>query len=155
MPKLLFLIIVVLIISFSFFIIKNFFQVNIAKGYVYDCQTHQPISDVEVSLNNRGWGLYNNQLIWDKDYSYKAATNNDGSFRIAYKGTPTDIQAKKQGYYLAQKYDYPNQNIKLELLSGNNASEVTYNCKLSFECIKKEIINGVETSRDVCADQVR
>lgn len=127
-------------------------QKKIAAGYIYDCHTNQPLSNAEVSINDRGWGLSNGSLIWDKSYAYKAVTSERGFFRIIYKGNPTDMQAKKSGYIAAQQYEKPTRNIIIKMREGDIPGEVSYNCRLSSECLQATNEDGVLVTKNVCAN---
>lgn len=148
--------VILFIASFLFFTVVFSLlsrQSNVAEGYVTDCESNIPVEGAQVSLNERGWGFRDGQLVWDKDYAYTALTTKQGFFQIIYKGNPTDIKATKSGYLLEQKYETPSKNVSLKMLRGDMPTEVTYDCKLSKECLVTIVDHGVQITKNVCTSE--
>lgn len=123
---------------------------KIISGVVLDCQTNKPISDVEVSVNQIGWG-FDRYLVWDKSYVYATKSDNLGHFKISYRvGSSANILAKKERYITTQQFEHPTDGVMVKLLKGNKPLEVTYNCKLSSECLQTTVENNVQVSRNIC-----
>ena len=122
------------------------------SGIVLDCSTNEPIVNAEVSANQRGWGLIDGSLLWDKDYISKARTDNSGEFTLGYRvGDSANMRANKEGYITAQQFEPRGEGIVVRLLQGNNPAEVTYNCKLLSECLETTVEDGIQVTRNVCA----
>lgn len=123
------------------------------KGYVFDCETNEPIEESVVSTNQSGWGINNGQLVWDK--SYKTFTNTDerGYFELSFDvGDSAKIHVKKEGYFSAEQFESPGDDIKIGMLKGGGALDYTHNCHPLSECISCVEKNGVTTCRDICFD---
>lgn len=72
------------------------------EGTVVD-SSGAPLPGVTVAVKNRGWGLSNGQLVWDKEYVYQTRSDSAGRFRIIYDvGGSAHLTATAQGY---QPYD--------------------------------------------------
>jgi hypothetical protein len=145
---LLFSVIALLALSFIFLPKEKYVQ-----GTVIDCDTDNPIRDAEISVNQRGWGTNNGQLVWDKDFVYLAKTDENGRFYIKYKvGSSVNLRAKKQGYLAAEQWEEKNSDVVMKMQQGDipYPLEVTYNCKTLSECMKCEMVNNVNTCRNVC-----
>ena len=121
------------------------------SGVVLDCITNQPVANVEVSTNQRGWGFIEGSLVWDKDYISKTTTSSSGEFTTTYSaGGTADIKASKEGYITAQQFENPKERMVVRILQGDKPREVTYNCRLSSECLETRIENNVQITRNVC-----
>lgn len=123
------------------------------SGIVYDCHTAEPIAGAAVTIVGTGWG-WNESLVWDETYLSQSKTLEDGSFNMSYN-LGTELSAEKDGYLKAQKYTYPDTQLKIGMVkkTNDNSSELlSYDCKLFSQCFKTKVINGVETSWDSCAN---
>lgn len=119
-------------------------------GYIVDCQTNSPIIGVDVTVNQIGWG-FDGHLVWDKSYVYSAKSDDSGYFKISYNvGSSANITAQKNGYIKAQRFEDPKDGIMVKLLKGNKPPEVTYNCKLSSECLQTTVENNMQVTRNIC-----
>jgi len=120
------------------------------SGIVVDCETGKSLTDVEVSVNQRGWG-FDKYLVWDKDYVYRTRSNESGYFEITYQvGSSAHLIARKDGYLRADKYEYPQDGVTVRMLQGDAPAEVTYDCKGLSECLKTTVEDGVQVTRNVC-----
>src|SRR3989338_3949845 len=109
------------------------------------------INNAEVSVNQVGWGFQNGNIVWDKMYVNSVHTDSLGYFQILYRvGSSANLMSKKAGYITAQQYEYPAEDITINMLKGYKPTEVTYNCKLSSECLSCANEDGVKVCRDVC-----
>ncbi len=82
------------------------------EGKSVDCNTNNPIADVQISTNQSGWGFSNGQLVWDKDYITTAQSDASGLFKLSYKvGDSADIKARKEGYITAEQFESPATGI--------------------------------------------
>lgn len=145
--RLVIFLIFVLVISFGFIFARR--EKTIA-GHIVDCQTNSPIVGAEVAVNQIGWG-FNDYLVWDKSYVYSAKSDNSGYFKIRYKvGDSANVTAQKDGYIKAQQFEDSRSDVVIKMLQGNKPIEVTYNCKLSSECYKTTLENGVQVTRNIC-----
>ncbi|OGY96753.1 MAG: hypothetical protein A2122_00315 [Candidatus Liptonbacteria bacterium GWB1_49_6] len=101
-------------------------------GRVVDCQTGAPIGSAEVSVDQRGWGIQNGQVIWDKDYIYTTHTDQDGRFALRFKvgANSVNLIAKFPSYLRAQQYERPDSDtVLIRMLVGSNPlNEPTENC---------------------------
>jgi len=145
------ILILVLIISIPFllfsFVFRNEKQID---GYVLDCETESPIGNAEVSVNQRGWGTHNGQLVWDKDYTTVTTSDDSGYFVISYRvGSSAHIQVKKSGFINAEQWEYPG-TITVKILRGDKPTEMTNYCKVSSECLSCIIENGIQVCRNTC-----
>lgn len=52
------------------------------SGEVRDATSGRPIANAEVEVTTSGWGRRDGDLVWDKDYAYRARTGPDGTFRV-------------------------------------------------------------------------
>jgi hypothetical protein len=141
------LLIITLIISLGFLISR---REKVVSGHVLDCATGRPIAGAEVHANQSGWG-FGDYLVWDKPYISSAVTDDTGHFTMTYRvGDSANISAEKKGFLKALQYESPRSDAVIKLLQGNKAAEVTYNCKLSSECLVTTLENNVQVSRNVC-----
>ena len=141
-----FVLLIILILVSPAFLFKK-----VVSGKVIDCATQQPIKSATVTVNQRGWGKSNGQIVWDKDYVYTATTDKNGNFRIEYSvGSSANLTVKKEGYLWANQWESPKENIVIGLMAGNNSMERTYHCKLSAQCIKKRLEGKMEIYENVC-----
>ena len=123
------------------------------QGFVYDCETKDPIKGSTVSTNQIGWGISNKQLVWDKDYKTFTKTNESGYFKLSFEvGNSAKIQVSKDGYYSAEQFEYPGDDIKIGMLKGGSYLDYTHNCRPLSECITCVDNDGVTSCRDICFD---
>jgi hypothetical protein len=125
------------------------------SGTVVDCETHQPISDVETTVHGNGWGWSESGgLVWDKEYSASDSSNELGDFSINYK-LGTAFVARKEGYLTARSFVDDGATVEVGMLKtplGYDSSDSTYNCKLESECYKTRVEDGVEISWNDCTN---
>jgi len=137
----------VLVISFGFIFAR---REKAIIGHIVDCQTNNPIAGAGVAVNQIGWG-FNDYLLWDKSYAYSAKSDNSGYFKIKYRvGSSANITVQKDGYIKAQQFEYPRDDVIIKMLQGDKPTEVTYNCKLSSECLETTLENGIQVTRNIC-----
>lgn len=147
MIRLVILLILALVIFIGFIFAR---REKTVAGHIVDCQTNNPIIGAEVVVNQRGWG-FDGYLVWDKSYVYSAKSGNSGYFKINYNvGSSANITAQKDGYIKAQQFESPKDGVVVKMLLGNKPLEVTYNCKLSSECLQTTVKNNVQVTRNVC-----
>ncbi|OGI60536.1 hypothetical protein A2641_03315 [Candidatus Nomurabacteria bacterium RIFCSPHIGHO2_01_FULL_37_25] len=145
----LFLGLILILVITVFFIYTR--REKVISGYVRDCGTNEVINNAEVSVNQVGWGFQNGNIVWDKMYVNSVHTDSLGYFQILYRvGSSANLMSKKAGYITAQQYEYPAEDITINMLKGYKPTEVTYNCKLSSECLSCANEDGVKVCRDVC-----
>lgn len=128
---------------------------KILSGRVLDCQTNQPVEGVEIVAAQTGWGWDSSvsYLVWDKSYATKTITDNNGNYILKYNvGSSAHIVTTKDGYYKADQYESPGNNILIKVLSGNkdNKYEFTSYCKFLKDCMQMTVENGVKIYRDIC-----
>ena len=120
------------------------------SGVVVDCQTGTPVADAEVSINQRGWG-FDKHLVWDKDNVSRGRTDRAGHFTISYRiGGVAHIRVQKEGYLTAEQFEQPRGDVVVRMLQGSNPAEVTYNCRLSSECITETLEGNVRIYKNSC-----
>jgi hypothetical protein len=140
------------IMVFAFVATALSFREKAVSGQVVDCETNEKIMDAKVSLQQRGWG-FDGGLVWDKTYVSETLTNGVGEFEATFRvGNNANILVSKDGYVNAQQFEEPAKNISVRMLRGNYPTEVTYNCTLSSECLKKTVEGGVTVFRNSCVD---
>lgn len=145
--RLIIFVILVLVIFFSFVFAR---REKIIAGRIVDCQTNSPVGGAEVAVNQIGWG-FSGHLVWDESYVYRAKSDDSGYFKIKYRvGSSANIMVKKDGYINAHQFEYSRNDVIIKVLQGNKSTEVTYNCKLSSECLETTFENGVRVARNVC-----
>lgn len=139
---------VIIIIGITFFFAR---REKIIEGQVVDCNTSQPITGAVVLVNQRGWGIRNNNIVWDNNYQTQTHTDQEGHFKLSFHvGSSANIIVNKDGYLDAHQYEYPGTDIIVGLKQGLSSIERTYRCKLASECLETTYENGVQVSRDVC-----
>ena len=125
------------------------------SGTVVDCETHEPISNVETTLHGNSWGWSESGgLVWDKEYSASDTSNELGNFSINYK-LGTAFVARKEGYLSARSFVDNGATVEVGMrktLPGLDSSDSTYNCKLESECYKTRVENGVEIGWNDCTN---
>jgi hypothetical protein len=85
-------------------------------GTVVDARTGAPLAGVAVAVSNRGWGVVNGQLVWDKDYVYPTVSDQQGRFRIAFDvGSSAHVKATKAGYQPHDSWYESNRVITITL----------------------------------------
>lgn len=52
------------------------------NGDVRDATSDRPVANAEVEVTTSGWGRRGGQLVWDKDYAYRARTGPEGRFEV-------------------------------------------------------------------------
>ena len=69
------------------------------SGTVVDAGDSTPVARADVRVRNRGWGRISGQLVWDKDYDFRATTDAGGHFRISYDvGSSAHLIVRIAGY---------------------------------------------------------
>ena len=145
------LIILLVLIIAVYFIFMWARREKTISGFVFDCQTNNAVVNAKVSVNQIGWGIDNNRLVWDKSYVYDTQSDTAGFFKISYRvGNSAKILASKDDYITAEQFEHPKDGVMVKLLRGNKPLEVTYNCKLLSECLQATIENNVQVTRNVC-----
>jgi len=72
------------------------------SGEVRDATSDRPIANAEVEVTTSGWGVRDGGLVWDKDYSYLAATSEDGKFRVKGVDGGHRLAVRAPGYPVVQ-----------------------------------------------------
>jgi hypothetical protein len=107
-------------------------RTKVVAGTVYDCDTNEKLTDVQVKVSNR-W-----ILTWEKNYIYTTKTNANGQFEIKYNfGDSAHLSAEKEGYLLTTIWRSPGKdiNIGLKKSDGEKFDSVASNCQLTSECL--------------------
>ena len=75
------------------------------EGRITDC-SNSGLANVEVKVWERGWGIDNGQLVWDKDYIYSGTSDSNGYFSVVYKrgGIDAKLVVRKDGYYDSETF---------------------------------------------------
>ncbi len=120
-------------------------------GQVLDCQTNDPIAKAEVSVSLRGWGFSDGGLVWDKEYVNSTQSDDSGRFKISLGSNSALIKVTKEGYITAEQREEPGKEIIVRALKGNDSIEVTYNCKLSSECLSCSVEGNAKVCKNICA----
>jgi hypothetical protein len=72
------------------------------SGEVRDATSDQPVASAVVEVTTSGWGIRDGGLVWDKDYSYRAATGEDGKFRVKGVDGGHRLAVRAPGYATLQ-----------------------------------------------------
>lgn len=112
------------------------------SGQVIDAATGAPVASAEVVIWSRAWGISEGSLVWDKQYTSRAAAGSDGRFSVVHRGaTSPRLCARAPGYEtvaldltsttweprvgLVQSRPVPSSIRTGLLLLGNNAAGET------------------------------
>lgn len=145
------LLILVLLLLLSIALVFFARRTKTINGRVIDCATSTPIVGATVTAAQSGWGFRNGQLVWDKNYITAVPTDSAGSFILSYRvGSSATLIATASGYLTAQQYEYPGRAKTIRMRRGTDPSEVTYDCRLSSECVESVLRNGVQISWNKC-----
>ena len=146
MKKILIILVFVVLLAGGIFVFV--WREKIVSGIVVDCTTNEPIAGAEVSAHQ-----HITFAIGHEGFVYRTTSDDTGAFKLSYKvGDAAQMTVRKDGYIAAQQFEYPREDIVVRMLQGNAPTEVTYNCKLSSECLETTIESGVQVTRNVCVD---
>lgn len=152
-------------LTFKTFLILFFVLIVVGVGFLYtrrektlvgnviDCESGEPISDVLVSVNQRGWGITEGSIVWDRDFITNTKSDNGGHYIVKYRvGKSAYLRAEKEGYIPAEWYTYSDKNVVLRMRKefAQPVGVVTYDCKLSSECLQTTIDDGIKVTRNTC-----
>jgi len=87
------------------------------EGTVVDFDTGEPLFETRVTANQQGWDLSDvTYFVWDKNYPFKAITDDKGQFRILYDvGTSANLWAQKEGYSQFANWYPENSKVLIKL----------------------------------------
>ena len=68
------------------------------SGEVRDATSDRPIAHAIVEVTTSGWGMRDGGLVWEKDYSYRAETGDDGRFRVHGVDGGHQLAVRAPGY---------------------------------------------------------
>lgn len=86
------------------------------QGMLVDNNNGQPLQGVAVAVSNRGWGVVNGQLVWDKDYVYQDITDGNGRFRVVFRvGSTAHVIVRQEGYQSYDAWHDRNSTITIRL----------------------------------------
>jgi len=86
------------------------------SGTVTDFETGRGIQGATIRAAQHGWGISNGNLVWDKDYSSFATTDEQGRFTIGYRrGSSANLWAESPGYQRFQAWYPRNANATIRL----------------------------------------
>ena len=86
------------------------------SGTVTDFETNHPIHGATIRAAQHGWGISNGTLVWDKDYSSHATTDEQGRFTIGYRrGSSANLWAESPGYQRFQAWYPRNATARIRL----------------------------------------
>lgn len=146
------LIVVAMLFAAAFFFSR---REKLITGTIFDCETQQPIPNATVWLEQIGWGMRDGQLVWDKMFRTDTVTAPDGSYTLKFRvGNSAHVNATFEGYLVSEGWVEPGSHARVGLLKDKSQStgyrETVKACKLSKDCLKTSVENGVVVARDIC-----
>ena len=87
------------------------------SGTVVNCANGSAIAGATITARQRGWGISNGGLVWDKEEISTSTTNVEGKFTIAWNtGKAAQLAITKEAFFETLAYGTNREQLRIRML---------------------------------------